>query len=176
MESAKVSPVKSALNYGTLLGIIMMILSMIVFIFEWYEATWMTIASYIVLIAGIVYGIKRHRDLERGGIISYGGALGYGTLIGLFVGIIGALMLYIYLGYIDDSFIYFNLEKQEMQFYERGMADEQIEQAMAMSEKFSTPGIYAFAGAFMNTLTAFIISLIAAAFLKKEAEHFDDTV
>lgn len=175
MESSNVSPAKSALNYGAVLGLVLMVLSLLVFVLELYEASWINYISYAISIGGIVYGIKKHRDTERGGVISYGGALGYGTLIALFAGIIIAFVTYIYLGYVDDGFVQFQIEEQERQMYERGMADGQIEQSMAYVRKFSTPGVFAIFGVLGNVFMGFIISLIAAAFLKKQPEHFDDT-
>jgi hypothetical protein len=163
------------MNYGLLLGLVLVILSLLVFVFEMYEASWLSIVSYLILIGGLIVGIKRRRDLECGGYISFGSALGYGTLIGLFVGLVGAIVLYLYLGFVDDGFITYNIEKQEMQFYESGMTDAQIEQSMSWTKKFSTPFTYAIAGIITNVFSAFIISLIAAAFLKKEPENFEDT-
>ena len=175
MEQQKISPAKSALNFGTVLGLILMIISLIIYVFELYDAKWLSYLNYLVLILGIVLGIKRHRDLEKGGHITYGGALGYGTLVSLFAGIILAFVSYIYLAYVDDGLLKYTLEQQELQMYEQGLSDAQIEQTMSYSSSFATPGVVAIFGVLGNTFIGFIISLIAAAFLKKEPEHFDDT-
>lgn len=174
MEEKRPSKFKSALNFGAILGLILMAISLIIYVFNIYESTdsisWISI---VVLIAGIVIGIKKYRDQENGGYITYGSALGYGTLIALFAGIITAFFTYIYLGFIDDSFIQFKLMEAEDQMYASGTPDEQIEMALEWTKKFMRPGFLAISGVFMNAFLGFIISLIAAAFLKKEPENFD---
>ncbi|MEQ8908874.1 MAG: DUF4199 domain-containing protein [Vicingaceae bacterium] len=175
MESPKTSATKSALNFGTMLGLVLMIISLIIFVFEMYEAKWLSYISYIILIVGIIMGIKRRRDQERGGVISYGQSLGYGTLVAFFAGLIGAIVLFMYLKFVDDGFIQYNIELQEAQMYEAGLPDEQIEQSMMWTKKFSNPTFYSVMGLVANVFFGFIISLIASAFLKKEPDNFDDT-
>ncbi len=69
------------MNYGAMLGLVLVVISLLIYILELYENQWISIISTIALIAGIVMGIKKFRDQENGGFISYGSALGYGTLI-----------------------------------------------------------------------------------------------
>jgi len=176
MEAQQPSKMKSALNFGAVLGLILMIISLIIYVFELYDANkWLSWVSMLILVAGLVMGIRNFRDKENGGFISYGGAVGYGTLVALFAGIITSVFTYVYLGYIDDGFVHHQLMVQEDEMYNQGMPEEQIEVAMEWTEKFMAPGVLAVMGVFMNTLIGFIISLIAAAFLKNEPENFEDT-
>jgi hypothetical protein len=82
---------------------------------------------YAVFALGLYMGIKKYRDQELGGNITYGSALGYGTLLGLFAGILVAFITYIYLKFVDNGIIQFTIEEQQRAFYESGMEDEQIE-------------------------------------------------
>lgn len=175
MKQDQPSKLKSALNYGALLGLILMIISLIIYVFQMYDANkWLSWVSMAILVGGLVMGIKNFRDKESGGFISYGGAVKYGTLVALFAGIITSFFTYIYLGYVDDGFLQHQLMVQEDEMYNQGMPDEQIEMAMEWTRKFMAPGILAISGVIMNTLIGFIISLIAASFLKKEPENFED--
>lgn len=152
-----------------------MVISLITYVLELYdESKWLNWVGMIVLVAGIVMGIKSYRDKENGGYISYGGALGYGTLIALFAAIITSFVNYIYLGYVDDGFITHQLMVQEDEMYNSGMPEEQIEMAIDMTKKFMKPGMIAISGILMTTFIGFIVSLIAGAFLKKESENFED--
>ena len=176
MESNSPSKFKSALNFGTKLGLLLTIFSLVIFVMELYDASqWLNWVATAILIAGVVYGIKNYRDNELGGYISYSSALGYGVLIALFAGIITSFVTYIYLGYVDDGFVHHQMMVQEDKMYEQGMPEEQIEMAMSYTEKFMAPGVLALMGVVGNTFIGFIVSLIAGAFLKKEAENFEDT-
>lgn len=166
------SPSKSAMQFGLTLGIALTIVSLAIYVLELYEQQWVNYLSTLVLIVGLVIGIKKRRDQELGGEISYGAALGYGTLITFFAALISATISMCYLAFIDDSFIQFTLEQQEMQMYEQGLPDEQIEMAMSMTSKFMNPLWMGVMAVLMSTIMGFIISLIAAAFLKKQSDPF----
>lgn len=175
METNQTSKTKFALNYGAMVGLIVMALTLITYVFEMYEASWMTYLSYVVLIAGIYISTKKFRDEAQGGFITYGKALGFGVLIALFSAIILAFINYIYLGFIDDSFLQYSIDKMEQGFYEAGtMSDEDIENALSISSKFVSPGFISISTLFFFTFVGFIISLITSAFLKNEKNEFDE--
>ena len=175
MEAKQPSKLKSALNYGAMLGLLLMIISLLIFVFELYESSkWLNWISMIILAAGLYMGVKNYRDQVAGGFISYGGAVGYGTLVALFAGIITSIFSYIYLGYIDDGFVQFQLTQTEDELYAQGLPDEQIEMTLEWTKKFMAPGILAVSGIIMNTIFGLIISLIVAAILKKDPENFED--
>ena len=174
MEKIIPSTSKSAMNYGAMLGLILMVLTLIVYVAELYSAQWINWVSTAILIGGVILGIKRRRDNELGGFISYSSSLGYGTLVSFFAAIITAVVTFLYISYVDDGFIQFTLEKTENDMYANGMPDEQIEMAMSMTKKWVSPGIIGFTSVFITTLVGFIVSLIASAFLKKEASPFEE--
>lgn len=167
---------KSAMQFGLTLGIVLSVVSLAIYVLELYENQWINYISTVVVIVGIVIGIKNRRDKELGGTITYGSALGYGTLVTLFASIISATISMCYLAFVDDSFIQFTLEQQETQMYEQGLPDEQIEMAMSYTQKFMNPLWMGVMAVLMSTIMGFIISLIAAAFLKKDPDPFaEDT-
>ncbi len=172
MESNAPSSTKSALQFGTLLGIILIVVSLLIYILELYENQITNWASTVFLLIGIVIGVKNRRDKELGGHISYGSALGYGTLVTLFASIISATVSIAYLAFIDDGFIQFTLEQQENKMYEQGLPDEQIEIAMSWTEKFMSPPLMWVVAIISTTFIGFIISLIVGAILKKNEDPF----
>jgi len=170
----KPSKLKAALNYGALYGLVLLIINLISYILEMYDSVLMTIVGIVVGIGGLVYGIKKYRDDICDGFISYKSALGYGVLVVLFSGIIVNTGNYIYWSY-DSSFIEYKLEQETDKMYNKGMTDEQIEQSLPYVEMFMKPGIMSIMAIFFNVLFGFILSLIIAAFLKKDPELFDQT-
>ena len=174
MENTSPSKTKVALNYGALLGLILAALTLITYLFEMYESSWFGYISWIVLIIGIFMATKKYRDEQLGGFISYGGALGFGVLIAIFAGIIASFVSYIYLGFVDDSFLTYSLEKTEMGMYESGNSDDQVETAMSFTKKIFSPGMISISAFFVTAFLGLIISLITAAFIKREADSFDE--
>ena len=79
------------------------------------------------------------------------------------------------MGYVDDGFITYTLENAETEMYNAGTPDDQIESALSITRKIMSPGVLSIIGIFTTTFLGFIISLIAAAFLKKEADPFEES-
>ncbi|MEX2379804.1 MAG: DUF4199 domain-containing protein [Vicingaceae bacterium] len=175
-ENNRPSKVKSALNFGAILGLALAVISLITYILEMYSSSWIGWLGNIILILGVVWGIKRYRDEELGGFISYGQGVGYGTLIGLFAGIIISFVTYIYLNFVDDGMIQFILGEQEKSLYESGMSAEQTETMLKTTKMMTSPGAIAVFGVIGQVFFAFITSLIAMAFLKKDADAFQDSI
>ena len=174
MENKQPSKLKSALNYGATLGLILMVLNLLVYVFEMYDSSWLTWLGMLVMIAGIVYGIKLYRDKVKGGFVRYGDALGYGTMVTLFASIITAFVTYVYLDFVDDGFLTYQTEQVEEKLYESGLSDDMIEQQLELQGKFLKPAPIALMSIVSSTFFGFIVSLIAGAFLKREPENFDD--
>jgi hypothetical protein len=174
MEQESPSKLKSALNSGAVLGLILMVFTLITYVFGMYENQLFSYLSWVVMIVGIVMATKKFRDEAGGGFISYGSALGYGILVSLFASLILAFTNYIYLGFVDDSFITFTLEQAERGMYESGQSDDQIEMAMSMTRKMVSPAGIAIWGVIGMTILGLIFSLIIAAFVKREPNSFDD--
>ena len=175
MDNQPPSKIKSALNSGAILGLALMVLSLLTYIFEMYENQWFGYLNWLVLIAGLVMSIKKYRDENLGGYIAYGQALGYGVLIAFFASIIVGFINFIYLGYIDDGFISYTLEKTESEMYNAGTPDDQLESAMSVTRRLMSPGVLSILGVFMTTFLGFLFSLIVAAFLKKESDIFEES-
>ena len=135
---------------------------------NWYK--WGT-APLIFVLYFIL--IKRTRDNELGGFMSYGQVLGQGTLMGLFSSIVVGLFLFVYLEYVDSAMIDQILQQSYDEYVEAGMSDSQIEQTMPYVEKFLTPtwmGVWSIIG---GVVAAFVYSLIAGIFVKKEGTPFE---
>ncbi|HEX2934924.1 MAG TPA: DUF4199 domain-containing protein [Bacteroidales bacterium] len=172
MEQTNNTFTKSTMTSGAILGSGMIIFSFILYIAGLNEGTSLNMLSYVILIGGIMYGIKQVRDKIQNGFISYGRAVGSGTLVALFASIILAFYMFILMKYVDNSMIAKSIELTQQKWSEGGMTDDQVESMTKMVEPFITPGFMAFGTVFSITFVGVIISLIVAAFMKKEPNIF----
>ncbi|MCF6241756.1 MAG: DUF4199 domain-containing protein [Bacteroidales bacterium] len=161
---------KNALNWGVILGIVLSIYSLIIYFLGATLEKWAAYPSYIIMIAGIIYATIQYRDNMLNGSITYGKALGFGTLVMLFAGIILAIYSYVLYTLIDPDLITRILEKAEEEMVNKGLPDEQIEMALEMQSKFMKPWIMSVMSIFGSVFAGFIISLFTSIFLKKEVQ------
>ena len=174
MSDLKPSKMKSAFSSGIILGLALTVFTLATYLLELYIYQWVQYLNWVVFIGGIVIFTKKYRDEVCNGVISYGGALGYGVLLSLFASIVVSIVNYVYLGYVDSGFIDYTLEQQEAGMYEQNVPEEQIEVAMEYTRKFTSPIMMAIWGIVGSVFFGLIISLVTSAFLKKEADSFDE--
>lgn len=164
---SSISPVKNSLKWGLITGLVLIIFSLITYYGGMMANQALQWVSYLFLAIGIFLGVKKHRDDELGGYMTYGRGLGAGVLIGLFAGLL--LAIYIYAFFSASPGALEELKRiQEEGMYEKGMPQEQIE----MSLKFVSPGIMALFTLPAMTFFGFIFSLIISAILKKDRPAF----
>ena len=95
------------LVYGILTGLISISLILISFIVEDESGTGSVWLGYLIMLAAsslIFAGIKRYRDVERGGIVRFWAATGMGLCIAMVSGIVYAIGWEVYLWLTDYSF------------------------------------------------------------------------
>ncbi|MFP4060507.1 MAG: DUF4199 domain-containing protein [Bacteroidales bacterium] len=169
MEQKNTSLLQSALVNGLILALGVIIYSVLIYIMDLTTSQIAGYISYLVIAGLLVFGIKSYRDNVLGGTISYGRSLGFGMLMLLFGGILYAVYTYIMFKFIDPGLMDKTMAVAEEKMLERGLSDEQIEMALEMSRKWTSPGMTAI-GAFIGTVVwGFILSLIVSIFMKKEA-------
>jgi hypothetical protein len=122
--------------------------------------------SFIFYIALIVLAHKNFKE-NGNGFMSYGQGMGITFWLALITSVISSVFTFIYIQFIDDSFVKKLLEKQEETFIAQGMSDEQIRAAMSMTEKFMTPGMMFIFGLIGGLVMILICGLIITIFTKK---------
>jgi len=176
---------KAAMHYGLILGIGLIVFKVAFFLLIDLEAYgFMSISlltllfSIVPLLVGVVLCMKRFRDKEFGGTMSYMEGLRYGTMLMLFAGILLAGYDLVFNNWISPDYVAQTqtiIKDKTIEFMVRQkMPDSVIEQQVAEFDKlivaedqkaklvgplYSIP-MYALAG--------LIISLIVAAFLKRD--------
>jgi hypothetical protein len=174
MENQKSTSAKQVmLNYGLLLGLASILIAVANFAFgDIYKPHWsISIISGVASVIIIVLGLKKIKE-SNGNLLSLGEALKTGLGIALISGIIYVIYFYAFVNYIEPEY-FANLAKvQEVTMLEAypNMTDEQMENALEMSKKFSGFGMIAAITLIMSLFFGFIISLIAGLIMKRTEE------
>ena len=126
--------------------------------------SWIPLVINIVV---LVLGIKAVREENEGKYLTYGQGVGAGTVISLFSGLMSGVYAYIHFKFVNPNFFDYQLTMMREKWAEKGLGENQMEQAEAMFRKFSSPVVYAITTPIIVVCIGVIISLIAAAFLKR---------
>ena len=124
--------------------------------------------SYPITIA-IVFLAQKYYKENGDGFMSYGQGIGISFWTGLVSGVITSIFMYIYIKFIDASFLEMIKDKQLEQMEARGMSQEQIDQAMKFSGMFMTPEAMLIFGLIGAIVTNLIIGLVLTIFTQKKA-------
>jgi putative exporter of polyketide antibiotics len=174
MENQKVNTTKSAMTYGLILALGLIVFHLLQYIMDVYKPpTWVSLLNYAIIIGGIVYGTIRFRNDELGGYISYGRSLGMGVLISVFASIVYGFYFYLLTAVIDPGYMENVFKMLEETYLEMGMDYDQVETTMGMVKKFQTPLLMVLSNVFGFTFIGTIFSLIVSIFIKKEEPLFE---
>ncbi|MEO5978530.1 MAG: DUF4199 domain-containing protein [Chryseolinea sp.] len=119
------------------------------------------IALVIVFLAHKFY--KDNGD----GYMNYGQGIGIGFWMGLVASVLSSVFTYIYVKFIDESFIQAIRDKAIEDMQAKGQSDDQIEMAMKFVNMFTTPEAILGVGLFFGILILVVISLIISIFTQK---------
>lgn len=161
-----------ALKYGLLGALVSIVYSAVLLISGVNVGGWAGSLGYLILIAFMVIAMKEYKS-KNYGYMSYGQGLGIGTLVALAFGVLGGLFMFIYTSFIDPEYASNLMDKQRIELEERGMSDEQIDQAIAMGESFSSPVMMIVWSIVGYLIIGFILSLIVAAVMKNNRPEFE---
>lgn len=170
----KVSVWQATLNSGLILGLALVIYTLLLYFLDQTFNEKLGYVSILIIIIGLILGIKSFRDDARGGVMSYGQGIGAGTVIGLYAGIIGAIFTYLLYTVIDPDLLGKLLTFTEEKILESGrVPEEMIDQIMESQKKFFiTPLGLSIITIINSVFFGVVVSLIACIFLKKEGSPF----
>lgn len=170
MDDQKKSSFQASFMPGVFLGIALVIFSLVMYLLGVDMQSGWQYLSLIIMVIGLYWSMITNRDRNLQGNMSYGQAFGTGFWTGLIATIIGAIFTYVYVVYIDPGFADQILANAEEKMLEQNpnMSDEQLDMALSMTEKFTSPIMIALWGFVANVIFATILSLIIAIFAKRE--------
>jgi hypothetical protein len=154
-----------ATKYGLIQGVVGFVLFLIVAM-TGMKQNWMSAVNVVVLILLMVLA---HREFKKSheGIMSYGQGVGLGTLLSVVASVLGCVLLYIYVSFINTGYPAAALQVQRAALEERGMSGAQMDQAMAMTSAMLTPAGIVITALVSGLIVGFIIALIVSAFTRE---------
>lgn len=191
MEEKSNSIWKDALKPALILSLIMIILSVIIYVFNLITLSLIAglligVISFIIAILIFTFGIKSYRKEKFDGFLSYGKALVFGIIIALYSSVIITAYNTVFNTVIDPDYeknIAVKMqEKTEAFMMSKGLPDEAIEDAMQKSQekikKSEEQGILLKTSkGFLGNFIMYVIAvLIAAAFAKKNKDPYQEAM
>ncbi len=165
-ESKKSGLTSPAFQYGLLIAAGLIILSLIMYVAGMIAVNWVSYVGYAILLGGLIFGTIKFRDEYSGGFISYGRALGFGTLTSFFAALISGIFAYVFYALLAPDALNELRVAAEINILESNpnVTDQQLDLAVRMIN----PLMMALTYLFSYTFIGFIFSLVTSAFLKRK--------
>lgn len=122
----------------------------------------------IITIGIVVYAIRSHRDNELGGHISLGRAFLVGLIASVVATLIGTIFNYVYMNFIDPSYIDTVIEGMEEMMASFNLPEEALETMAEETRASLAPGKMFTTGLLSAAAVGAVLSLICGAIMKKE--------
>lgn len=169
------SATKTMLTYGFYIGILSVIINLLNYSFgNIFDPHWsVSLVGALVFIGLMVYAIKEFKT-KNDGFLKLGEAIKIGLGIALVSAIIGIIYQLILMYVLEPDYMVKMAEFQEQAILEKypEMDEAQLETALNMSKKFTTPGMMTAMGLAMSLLFGLIVSLIAGLIMKKDKNEY----
>lgn len=167
MEQKPASLMKTSLTSGIYIGVVLILVSVVLYVTGLMFETWAQYVSWPILIAGAIYAQLAYRK-SLGGEMTYGQALGIGVLSLVFASVLSAIYTILLYSVIDPGLAEQTRVVMEQKIVEQGRVPaDQIDGAVDMMMKFQKPPILAAVAIFGGAFIGLIISLITGIFTKK---------
>lgn len=171
-----ISPSKSAIQYGVLFGIIMILELVISFVFNVNPVNnrgygiAMNLLNFVLLpVALIVIGCNNYKNKFNSGFIKYGECLKIGVTICVVAAVIYAIFSVIFnMIFPEFANSILRLTKEALLQQNPNMPKEQLEMAVSMTEKMMSPVFAIPITIIMYAFIGLIYSLIIGLVVKKE--------
>ena len=170
MENQKITTVKTALNFGLILGGISLVYSLMLFFLDMhYQGETATSLIGYTLLIGLVLWAIMHFKKNNDGYISLSEALKTGVGTALISAIIVCIYTIVMIQYLDPEFLdkSFEYQKQKMLQENPEISLESVNKMFDMQKEFSGPFIISGFIIILNLFFGFIISLIVGLIVKK---------
>ena len=167
MEEQSKSITPMAMSNGLYMGLALILNSVIFYVMGSPFSQISGYISFAIMIGGIAWSMKTYKESSSEEGVTYGRALGLGTLQSLFASLILAFFSFVLFKLVDKTLIDKLFAFTEEQYLRSGISESQIEAMMAMSRKVTTPLTYSLGQILTFTFMGFLFSLILAIFFKK---------
>lgn len=172
METEKISTGKFAMNYGIILGVIMIVLNVISYVTgqAMEGAQWPQVSYYIIFPVVIFYAISKYKK-HNANVLTLGSAIKLGVVVGIISAIVYILYGLLFNYVIDPEFMSQLMEVTIDKMIEDNpdMPQVQIDQSIKFMEMMFNPLIGSAFWIAMSALFGLIWSLIAGLVMKSNS-------
>jgi hypothetical protein len=173
MNSEIKLPGKFAVNYGVILGLILVVIYALMYATNMLiEGTqWPMVLYYIIFPAYLIYAIGQFKKLNNN-FLTLSDALKVGVAAAVISGLVYAVFSIILFYVIDTELMNKMMEVAKEKLYENpNMTSEMVESSMSMMEQFSGPIFGSAIWIALSALFGLIYSLIGGMVMKKESQE-----
>ncbi len=168
-STATVTTRSVGIRYGIIMGIVsiayFVVMTVLNVDMSQGPARW---ASLIFTLVILFLAHKYYKE-NGDGYMTIGQGTGIGFWASLVATAISSVFTYVYVKFIDTSFIQQMMDRQRENFENQGkMSDEQIDQAMAMTSKFMTPEMMLVFGLIGGVIIGVICAVLLSLFTQKK--------
>ncbi len=169
----KVMPLKKfAINYGSILGLLLVLASIILYVFgiDEKESIIPSLLNHVIMIFGITYSILQFRDIYSEGYINYSSSLKLGVSVAFFASVILTFYSYIFINFIHTEYIdeMIAFTEQTILAEDPEIADEILDTNLSMIRTMLEPQWFLPLGILGSTFMGVIYSLIISFFVKRK--------
>jgi len=171
----RTSILKFSINPGIILGVIQIFTAVLAYVLGsnasnpgWQSYTSAAIA-FIAMIAIFIHSQKSYRDNINGGLLELGEAVKIGVTIAVISAVIYGIYNYLFMTVIEPDYAQQILDTTEQNMLRQNpdLTDEQLDTALSMTSKMSSPAITVPLGIVGSAIFGLIMSLITGLFIKK---------
>lgn len=168
--ATKKSRVTTALTHGLLVGFAIIVLFVVFYLLNDPANQIINYLNFAIMLAGIIISTIVWRNEGLDGYITYGQAVGIGSLTMVFAALVNAIFLFLFLQFIAPDAKQMFMAAAEEQTLRRTpeISDDQLDAMLALTERMFTPVILGISTFFSVAGIGLIFSLITSAFLKKK--------
>ena len=167
-QTEEVTTRSAGIRYGLVLGVVSILFFLLLMMFDVNIAGPARWISWVIYVVMIFLAHKYYKD-NGSGFMAYGQGIGIAFWMALIGSLISSIFSYVYMKFVDAGFIDKMKEMQVEQFQERGMSDEQIDQAMKFSEMFMNPEVMLVMGIVGGIVSLVIVALLVTIFTQKKS-------
>lgn len=162
MNQQQTPVMKFAINWGIILGMVMIALSLLFYFLGIRDNKPIGLLSFAVYVVVMYFAQKSYRDQNVGITISYGRALWVGFASGLFATVLITFYNYIFFEFIAPDLLTKMVEDVQLRTIEMNLPGDTEAKALESQMKFMTSGWIAVFGMFGSAFQSFIAALLGA--------------
>lgn len=174
MEAQQATAKKFVLNYGLTLGILMVLLGVIMYVFNYHlEPHWVfSVISFLIFIAVVAYGIHAFKK-ENGGFLSLGEAIKVAVGIALIAGILSGVWTVLLATVIEPDYMTQLTEMQRENAREQfpQLTEQQLDSSMEMGAWANNPWVAFLLGLAGSLLFGLVVGLIAGLAMRQKRPY-----